>query len=164
VGPRAIVWHDGPRAPLRRLFELADDSAEQIDSYIELGRVLVAVNDTSEIVGHAQLLPTDRGDTIELKSIAVVPDFQRRGIGQALVNRVLAICRSQGGRAVSVTTATADIDNIRFYQRSASARPRSSGTHSPRPRALHRGSRRTGSPYATASPFTLAFGANDTGD
>ena len=37
-----ILWHEGPRAPLRHLFDLADDSSTQIDSYIELGRVLVA--------------------------------------------------------------------------------------------------------------------------
>ena len=105
------------RRPLRRLFDLADDSADRIDSYIELGRVLVAVHDGDEIIGHAQLLPTARGNAIELRSIAVVPGFQRRGIGRALVDRVLAVGRSEGTRAVTVTTATADVDNIRFYLR-----------------------------------------------
>lgn len=116
-GTMAIVWHDGPRAPLRHLFDLADDSPEQIDSYIELGRVLVALDDTGKIIGHAQLLPTDRDGTIELKSIAVVPELQRRRIGLALIERVLAVGRGEGARAVTVTTATADLDNVRFYQR-----------------------------------------------
>jgi len=160
----AIVWHDGPRAPLRHLFDLADDSAEQIDSYIERRRVLVAVEDMSEIIGHAQLLPTDRGDTIELKSIAVVPDFQRRGIGRALVNRVLAICRSEGGRAVSVTTATADIDNIRFYQRCgfrATSIERDAFTEA---KGYPPGLEADGIPVRDSITFTLAFGANDAGD
>jgi ribosomal protein S18 acetylase RimI-like enzyme len=114
---QAIVWYDGPRVQLRALFELADDSAEQIDSYIALGRVLVALDDASEIVGHAQLVPTGIAGTVELKSIAVLPGSRRRGIGRALVERALASCRDEGVRAVTVTTSTADIDNIRFYQR-----------------------------------------------
>jgi GNAT superfamily N-acetyltransferase len=115
--PHAIARHNGSRAGLRNLFELADDSPAQIDRYIELGRVLVARDDRNEIIGHAQLLPTDRPDTIELKSIAVLPSHQRRGIGRALVERALAVCRGEGARAMTVTTATADIANIRFYQR-----------------------------------------------
>ena len=115
--PSAFRWHEGSRTRLRHLFELADDSAQQIDRYIDLGRVLVVLDDANEIVGHAQLVPTERPDTIELKSIAVLPRSQRRGIGRALVSRVLAICRDEGARALTVTTATADIDNIRFYQR-----------------------------------------------
>lgn len=112
-----IAWHDGPRAPLRHLFELADDSAEQIDCYIERGRVLVARDGASQIVGHAQLLPTDRHATIELKSIAVLPGCRGRGIGSRLISQALAACRDLGARTVIVTTAMADIDNIRFYQR-----------------------------------------------
>jgi ribosomal protein S18 acetylase RimI-like enzyme len=117
VTHEAIAWHDGPRAPLRHLFELADDSAEQIDGYIERGRVLVARGDANQFIGHAQLVPADRPDTAEPKSIAVLPALQRRGIGRALVERALAICRSDGVRVVTVTTATADIDSLRFYQR-----------------------------------------------
>ncbi len=112
----AIAWHDGPRTSLRPLFELADDSAVQIDAYIGLGRVLVARDDTGMIIGHAQLVPGERPDAVELKSIAVLPNFQRRGIGRALIERLLAGC-DEDVRAVSVTTATADVDNIRFYQR-----------------------------------------------
>lgn len=112
-----IPWHEGPRVSLRHLFELADDSSAEIDSYIELGRVLVARDGHGETVGHLQLIPTGLPDTIELKSIAVREDHQGRGIGRRLVERALAICRDEGTRAVTVTTATADIDNLRFYQR-----------------------------------------------
>ena len=113
----AIAWHEGPRQLLRHLFELADDSAEQIDGYINRGRILVALDDASEIIGHAQLVPTERPGTEELKSLAVHPHLQGCGIGKALVEHVLAVCRAEGVRAVTVATATADIDNIRFYQR-----------------------------------------------
>ena len=112
-----ILWHEGPRTPLRHLFELADDSSTQIDSYIDLGRVLVARNARGEILGHIQLIPTASADTVELKSIAVREDHQRTGIGRRLVNRALSICREEGVQTVTVTTATADLDNLRFYQR-----------------------------------------------
>jgi N-acetylglutamate synthase-like GNAT family acetyltransferase len=75
----AIMWHEEPRAPLRHLFELADDSSTQIDSYIDLGRVLVARAARGEILGHLQLIPTASADTIELKSIAVRENHQRTG-------------------------------------------------------------------------------------
>ena len=112
-----ILWHEGRRTPLRHLFELADDSSTQIDSYIDLGRVLVARNARGEILGHIQLIPTASADTVELNSIAVREDHQRTGIGRRLVDRALAICREESVQTVTVTTATADLDNVRFYQR-----------------------------------------------
>lgn len=112
-----IAWYDGPRLALWDLFELADDSSEQIDGYIELGRVLVALDDGDEVVGHVQLIDGAGEGAVELKSIAVREELRRRGVGRQLVEHALACCRGEGVRAVSVTTATADIDNLRFYQR-----------------------------------------------
>ena len=162
--PGQIAWHEGPRAALRHLFELADDSPNQIDSYIECGRVVVALDDTNEIIGHAQLVPTERPDTIELKSIAVLPHRRGRGIGRALVDHVLAICRSEGARAVTVTTATADIDNIRFYQRCgfrvASIEQDAFTEAKGYPARLEA----DGIPVRDGITFTLEFGVNDAGD
>lgn len=156
----SIAWHDGPRAPLRPLFRLADDSAEQIDRYLELGRVLVATH-ASEVVGHAQLVPTERPGTIELKSVAVMPAFQRRGIGRALVDRASAVCRSEGARAMTVTTATADTENIRFYLRCglrATSIDRDVFTEANGyPPALEA----DGIPVRDAITFTLAFDSGD---
>ena len=111
-----IEWHDGARTPLLHLFELADDSRAQIDSYIDFGRVVVARNEKGDAVGHLQLVPASP-DTVEVKSIAVQEDHQRRGIGGRLINRALTVCRDEGARMVTVTTATADLENLRFYQR-----------------------------------------------
>jgi ribosomal protein S18 acetylase RimI-like enzyme len=115
--PYTIRWHRGRRSRLRSLFELADDSPERIDNYIELGRVLVAIDNRGEIVGHLQLVPDPRPDVAEIKNLAVQPSSQRRGIGSRLVDRALAVCRAEGARIVTVATAMADIDNLRFYQR-----------------------------------------------
>jgi lactoylglutathione lyase len=115
--PPRITWHEGPRAELRDLFELADDSQRQIDRYLHLGRVLVALDHDGEILGHLQLIPDADTGVIEIKSLAVRAGFRRRGLGTQLVAQALDWCRSEGARRMTVTTAVADVDNIRFYQR-----------------------------------------------
>ena len=112
-----VQLYSGPRSRLRRLFDLADDSPQRIDGYIDLGRVLVAVDDGGQIVGHLQLVPDRETSAVEITSLAVDPNFRRRGIGSRLVDHALAACRSDGVQVVSVSTAMADIDNLRFYQR-----------------------------------------------
>jgi lactoylglutathione lyase len=106
----AIGWHRGPRSEVRDLFELADDSSEQIDGYLDLGRVLVATDDRGEIVGHLQLVPDRHTGGVEIKSLAVREAARSRGIGRRLVEHALDVCRAEGARIVSV-------DNLRFYQR-----------------------------------------------
>ena len=115
--PYAIRWHEGPRSHVRDLFELADDSDERIDRYIDRGRVLVALGGGGEPVGHVQLVPTGEPGVLELTSLAVASGHRRRGIGSRLVDRALAVARAEGIRTVTLTTAMADLDNLRFYQR-----------------------------------------------
>lgn len=113
----SIRWHAGPRGPLRHLFELAEDSPLELDRYIDLGRLLVARDESDgSIVGHLQLVRTGP-NALEIKSLAVREGSRRLGVGRRLVERAVAAARTEGARTVSVTTATADLDNLRFYQR-----------------------------------------------
>ncbi|OBQ74527.1 GNAT family N-acetyltransferase [Mesorhizobium erdmanii] len=111
-----IERYDGDRKALQPLFELADDSPTQISSYIDKGEVLVA-RDGNRIVGHVQVIETGEGGVFELKSLAVRPARQSEGLGRALVAAAITRCRERGGRRLIVSTATADIGNLRFYQR-----------------------------------------------
>jgi GNAT superfamily N-acetyltransferase len=111
-----IAWHCGPRAALRPLFELAEDSPIQLAQYLALGRVLVAQRD-DDVLGHLQLVSSREADEIELKSMAVFPDYQLAGIGRALVTAAVDACRAEGWSRMVVATAAADIGNLRFYQR-----------------------------------------------
>jgi GNAT superfamily N-acetyltransferase len=114
--PERIEWHDGDRAELRALFELAEDSAAQLADYFDQGRVLVARRGDT-IIGHLQLVPTDADGDIELKNMAVRPAHQGTGVGRALVTEAVRRAQRDGYGRMTVATAAADTGNIRFYQR-----------------------------------------------
>ena len=107
----------GDRAALRGLFEEAEDSATQLNSYQGLGRVLVAQPGVGPPVGHAQVVPTDRAGVVELKNMAVLSGMRGRGLGRSLVEAALRLAADSGASEMLVGTATADVGNLRFYQR-----------------------------------------------
>src|SRR4051812_46508726 len=90
-----IEEHAGPRSALRALFELAEDSPEALDSYIDAGRVLVAT-EGGGVVGQLQLTDTDDRTTAEIKNMAVAPSHQGRAIGRALVGAAIDLARREG--------------------------------------------------------------------
>jgi ribosomal protein S18 acetylase RimI-like enzyme len=113
-----ISWYRSSRRELWELFALAEESPAVIEELIDQGRVLVATLG-DEIVGCLQLLypdPDTEGE-IELAILAVAEEHQGRGIGTALVERAIAEAREQGLRTMRVGTSSADISNLRFYQR-----------------------------------------------
>lgn len=111
-----IEWYDGPRSALRPSFRLADDSEQQLDAYLDLGRVLVARSDGA-VVGHLQLVAAAEPDVVEIKNMAVEPGRRRTGIGRALIDHALAAAQRDGVSQVLVATGAGDVGNLRFYQR-----------------------------------------------
>jgi GNAT superfamily N-acetyltransferase len=111
-----IEEHAGRRTALRTLFELAEDSAQALDAYIDEGRVLVAL-EGGEPIGHVQLTDANDPTTAELKNMAVLEAHQGRGVGSALVAAAVELARGEGRSRLVVATAAADIGNLRFYQR-----------------------------------------------
>jgi GNAT superfamily N-acetyltransferase len=111
-----IREYTGDRTALRSLFEEAEDSAAQLDIYLDLGRVLVARR-ALEPLGHLQLVETPREGEVELKNMAVRADQRGTGIGRQLLEAALDLSAEVGHARMIVATAAADIGNLRFYQR-----------------------------------------------
>jgi ribosomal protein S18 acetylase RimI-like enzyme len=114
--PLEIELYEGARSALRESFEEAEDSAAQLDSYLELGEVLVARRG-ADVVGHLQLVETAAPGEVELKNMAVREDQRGYGVGRQLVEDALRRASERGRRRMTVATAAADIGNLRFYQR-----------------------------------------------
>lgn len=111
-----IEPYTGDRQALRELFELAEDSPTQLDSYLTEGRVLVALADQGS-VGHLHLVPSEEG-AVEIKNMAVRPQWQGRGVGSRLVAAAVGLVTAERpGTTMVVATAAADVGNLRFYQR-----------------------------------------------
>lgn len=55
---------------LRALFEEAEDSAQQLDAYIDAGEVLTAIK-AGRVVGHLQLIDNPAAGACEVKNMAV---------------------------------------------------------------------------------------------
>ena len=111
-----IATFDGARSQLRPLFELAEDSRAELDSYIDTGRVLVARAE-GQIVGHLHLVPTEDAHQVEIKNMAVDEARQGRGVGRRLIRAAADLLAGEGVTTILVATATAGVGNLRFYQR-----------------------------------------------
>ena len=115
AGAVRIERHAGPRTDLRELFEEAEDSASQLDTYIDMGEALVAITE-GRIVGHLQLVDNAATSVAEIKNMAVDAAYRGRGIGRRLVQAAIDLSRARGDSSLAVATASADTGNLRFYQ------------------------------------------------
>jgi GNAT superfamily N-acetyltransferase len=91
-------------------------SAAELDSYIDDGRVLVAVSG-GEVIGHLQLTGAGDPGQVEIKNMAVREERQGQGVGRRLVQAAVDLAAAEAVTTLLVATAAADIGNLRFYQR-----------------------------------------------
>ncbi len=101
----------GVRRVLERAFRQADE-ADLVDRLRQAGAATVSLAAVSgpvdggpgpdEIIGHILFSPVTIGGrhppapAVGLAPMAVIPEHQRRGVGTALVEAGLALCREQG--------------------------------------------------------------------
>lgn len=73
----------GDRHELMDLLLLADEQPQMVERYLNTGRMFVLDDDGIK----AECLVTDEGEEVlEIKNIAVLPQFQRKSYGKALID------------------------------------------------------------------------------
>jgi GNAT superfamily N-acetyltransferase len=87
---------------------------EELAEYLAAGRCWVAEAD-GEIAGYA--LADVVGECAHLEQISVVPEQQRRGLGRALADHVVAWAAKRGFPAVTLTTYRSVPWNAPLYER-----------------------------------------------
>ncbi|MGV9666530.1 GNAT family N-acetyltransferase [Nocardia niigatensis] len=107
----------GDRDEIAWSFRLAEDSEQLLAGYLGRGRVWVARDDCGAVVGHIQAAPAAGAATWEIVNTAVVEPLRGTGVGRRLIERVAAEAAEAGVCRLEVATATADVGNLRFYQR-----------------------------------------------
>jgi GNAT superfamily N-acetyltransferase len=110
-----VVEHTGPREELVWSFRLAEDSDAALAGYLHRGTVWVARTQDGAVVGHLQAVSD--GAVWEVVNTAVAEDRRGEGIGRLLLDHVVSVAGRAGVRRLVLATATADIGNLRFYQR-----------------------------------------------
>jgi putative acetyltransferase len=105
--------NDWDHAAVRQINRLAfgqDGEARLVDALRGggLAPVSLVAQVDGQVVGHIMFsdlkIATDKGDVpaLALAPMAVLPEFQRQGIGSTLVRRGLELCKEQGRRIVVV--------------------------------------------------------------
>ena len=97
------------------LLLLADESLEQVRSYMDRGELHAFIGRDARAVGVVLTIAVDEG--VELKAVAVDPSQQNRGIGQRMLAAVLEELRRRGVRRAIVGTANAGIGQLAYYQK-----------------------------------------------
>ncbi|MFM9107517.1 MAG: GNAT family N-acetyltransferase [Chloroflexota bacterium] len=116
-----ITLESIPAGPRRREFMdlllLADDSADQVARYIDLGELFIAREADGAAAGLALVIRDGDGDGAEVKSVAVREDRQGRGIARAMLTDVIARQRAAGVRRLTVATGTSSLGPLALYQK-----------------------------------------------
>ncbi|MFD2132129.1 GNAT family N-acetyltransferase [Pseudogracilibacillus auburnensis] len=103
------------RSAYLNLLLLADESEEIINEYIHEGEMF-AIEYENKIVGVALFtFPIEL--VVELKNIAIDPNYRGKGIGKLILSDACTIYQNRGYSKMIVGTANSSIENIAFYQK-----------------------------------------------
>lgn len=117
-GALTIVAPGPERERFLDLLLLADESEQQVRSYMNEGDLYAFSPDPEGVAGMILAIPeADADRTVELKAVAVSPDRQGQGVGKRMLRAVLDDLRARGVRRVIVGTANAGIGQLAYYQK-----------------------------------------------
>ncbi|KPB05933.1 GNAT family N-acetyltransferase [Bacillus sp. CHD6a] len=95
---------------------MADESESVVKEYIAEGQMLAIVVGDDSVAGVALFVEESKG-VIELKNIALDPEFRGRGLGKRVIDIAFEVFKRQGFRKMIVGTANSSIANLSFYQK-----------------------------------------------
>ncbi len=95
---------------------MADESERVVKEYIEAGEMYSIMDGAGLVAGVALFVEESEG-VIELKNIALDPEFRGLGLGKQVVVQAFDIFREKGYRKMIVGTANSSIANLAFYQK-----------------------------------------------
>ena len=95
---------------------MADESESVVKEYIAEGQMLAIIVDSGTVAGVALFLEEAEG-LVELKNIALDPQFRGRGLGKQVIDIAFEIFKGQSFQKMIVGTANSSIANLAFYQK-----------------------------------------------
>lgn len=95
---------------------LADESERVVKEYISEGQMFEIIVDDDKVAGVALFMEESK-DVVELKNIALDPQFRGRGFGKKVIALACELYRVEGFHKLIVGTANSSIANIAFYQK-----------------------------------------------
>ena len=104
----------GAEVPYELLL-LADPSRELVDGYLRAGEVFVAKRD-GVTRGVVVLLPLTAA-TAEIKNIAVLPEWQGKGIGSFLIENTVKEAALRKYQSIQIGTANSSVGQLYLYQK-----------------------------------------------
>jgi ribosomal protein S18 acetylase RimI-like enzyme len=99
------------------LLLLADESEQQVRSYMQRGDLYVYASEAERDAAGVILAVAAGGATVELKAVAVARHLQGQGLGLRMMRAVIGDLRARGVRRVIVGTANAGIGQLAYYQK-----------------------------------------------
>jgi ribosomal protein S18 acetylase RimI-like enzyme len=98
------------------LFQLADDSADQVLSYYQTGTLFALDAPDGRPVGIV-LAIDDPDGSVELKAVAIDESLHGRGLGTHMLLAVLDQLRARGIKRVAVGTSSSSVGQLAYYQK-----------------------------------------------
>lgn len=96
------------------LLLLADESERMIDRYLDRGTLFALQSESGETVGVC-VITVENEETIEIKNLAIAPNFQKQGWGRFLIDYVK---NTYKGRYKVLLVGTGDSpDTLPFYEK-----------------------------------------------
>jgi len=97
------------------LLLLADETVQGINKYIFDSEIFVLEQNCEAVAVYA--LQKLNADEAEIKNIAVVPNFQGKGLGKLLLNDAAKRAKAQGFKAILIGTGDVATKQLALYQK-----------------------------------------------